>query len=690
MEGAAHRRPVIWAALFAITLTLFYAGASRATATGSVGCPHVTQPKIIHGTTPVLFVHGINSDHSTWDGSTNVDGTNQNPLTYIQMALGPGRVNGYTFDWHKFSGFPLDGKVSWVTDSPPANLGDLLAQAITCVATHAGHKVIIIAHSMGGLLAEYASKVTHTAADIAAVFTLGTPYQGSWLASAAIGQGPDRTTNSWAQILESLCAFQNSSANQPSPSPSGKFHRRPASAIDTKIASSCHLLNERNDPGIAAMRLQPPQAGGWKKLLPLPAGIPWFPLAASVEGVSDPVSPVRITEPLNYVGDGVVSPTSQLAGRSKPTLICRVDVTVRQRGRPVGVRQPWILDAVSSPCFHTHEPYDKTLLNKIIDTIRSRHLVPTASISPPTKSPTPPPSLPHHWRQVRTLTDPTSGDISNLAVSPAGDLLATVCAFDGSPYLWNVASGQLVATITQVNSTESPHSLAFSPDGKTLAVGSAAGIELRDVATMATTATIHWPGNGAVSSLAFSPDGKTLAAADLGSNGAYLWDVATGSQIAQISTPGIGADTAVAFSPDSKTIAVGGDNGTVLWNVTTQQPIATLGTSGSGPIISVAFSPDGKTLATGGFTGTVLWNAATQQKMAVIRNLQMPADTTAISFSPDSAILVTAGTPTALWAAATGANIATLPTTSGSAAFSPQGWTLITTSGHSVILWQPG
>jgi WD40 repeat protein/pimeloyl-ACP methyl ester carboxylesterase len=688
MEGAVHRRPIIWAALFVLASTLFCADASRAIATGGVDCQHVTQPKIIHGTTPILFVHGINSDHSVWDGNTNVDGTSQNPLTYIQAALGPSQVTGYTFDWSKFSGLPLNGKVSWVADPPPANLGILLAQAITCVASHAGHKVIIIAHSMGGLLIEYASHVTQTASDIAAVFTLGTPYQGSWLASTAIGQGPDKSANDSVHALEALCPYQKSPANKLSHNPSLKSHHRPSSVIDKNIVALCHLLNERNDPGIAAMRLEPPQGGGWKKLPPLPVGLPWYPLAASVQGVWQLASPVRIAEPLNYVGDGVVSPASQLAGGSKPTLVCQVDATIRPRGRPVAQRQPWFLDAVSSPCFHNNEPHNKTLLDHIIGIIRSNHMTPTASISSPTKSPAPPPPLPQHWQQLRTLTDPTSGDIRNIAVSPADDLLAT-CAFDGSSYLWNMTSGQLIATITQANSADSVHSLAFSPDGKTLALGSGDGIVLRDVTTMGTIGTINWVGNGAVSSLAFSPDGKTLAAADLGGNGAYLWDVASGSQIALLSTS-IGAVAAVAFSPDGKTLAVGGDNGTVLWDVAAQHPITTLGTSGSGPIISAAFSPDGKTLATGGFTGAVLWNVATQHKVAVIRNLRMPADSTAVAFSPDGAILATAGTSTPLWAAATGAKIAALPTVSGSVAFSPHGLTLVTTSGHSVILWLPG
>src|SRR5580693_4178779 len=73
-------------------------------------------------------------------------------------------------------------------------------------------------------------------------------------------------------------------------------------------------------------------------------------------------------------------------------------------------------------------------------------------------------------------------------------------------------------------------SVAYSPDGKTLASGSREGIsKLWDVATGKELATLN-SHNSWVKSVAFSPDGKTLASGSghLPSAEIKLWDVATG------------------------------------------------------------------------------------------------------------------------------------------------------------------
>src|SRR5262245_43235238 len=68
--------------------------------------------------------------------------------------------------------------------------------------------------------------------------------------------------------------------------------------------------------------------------------------------------------------------------------------------------------------------------------------------------------------------------------------------------------------------------------------------------------TVRLRSPGEVASLAFAPDGKTLAARDgLGGNSIRLWDVATGKIRHRFK--GTQDDRGIAFSPDGKLLAAG-------------------------------------------------------------------------------------------------------------------------------------
>ncbi len=236
---------------------------------------------------------------------------------------------------------------------------------------------------------------------------------------------------------------------------------------------------------------------------------------------------------------------------------------------------------------------------------------------------------------VTTGANPLGGS-GAVAVSPDGKTLASIGNGGGvtSVLLWDVATGKNITKLTPRSSVLL--CLAFSPDGKTIAAGGNGGgvtnqgnVYTWQVATgtpgptlrLATTDPVKVIGNK-VSSLAFSPDGKTIAGAGFAGpsylqNGAYtgtqIWDVTTGTVVSTVTDTGGGS---VAFSPDGATLAttLTGGTGVELWDVAAGKATGTItlptnsamtaaGTSGA----PLAFNPDGKTLAVG-VGGTVqLW-----------------------------------------------------------------------------------
>jgi WD40 repeat protein len=239
---------------------------------------------------------------------------------------------------------------------------------------------------------------------------------------------------------------------------------------------------------------------------------------------------------------------------------------------------------------------------------------------------------------VRTLPG-HSGPVYSVALSADGALLASggaVTETTGEVRLWELPSGRPVQTVSV------PHkwanSLAFTPDGSHLAVGTRDGyVELRDTRTGQLAATLR-ESEWSVPSVAFSPDGKTLAAAQW-DKVARLWDVHSRRLVRTLGRPDL--VNSVALSADGSLLASASTDQLVrLWDPATGELKRVL-TEEEGQGISVAFSPQGKLLASAGWGGYVrLWDAATGTSRT------LGNDGTAVqrvAFSPNGAVLASTG-----------------------------------------------
>lgn len=232
--------------------------------------------------------------------------------------------------------------------------------------------------------------------------------------------------------------------------------------------------------------------------------------------------------------------------------------------------------------------------------------------------------------------------IEGVAFSPDGKTLAVKRNF--SVHLLDADTGKETGRLGYPGANPSTliDILAFSPDGSRVVIAAASrkALHLLDVAGGGVVRT--FPHADTIFAAAFSPDGKHVAGGGYdGEDGVYfarLWETDTGKEARRF-TVGRWGIRCLAFSADGSTLAIGGDYGkppaVKLFEAASGKERLTIPFLGASSVRSVTFSPDGKTLAVSGGSSTRLFDTATGRE-----RLEIDRKAIGLRFSPDGAVLI--------------------------------------------------
>lgn len=255
--------------------------------------------------------------------------------------------------------------------------------------------------------------------------------------------------------------------------------------------------------------------------------------------------------------------------------------------------------------------------------------------------------------------------VTSLAFSPNGKSL--LVGTYRQIQVWNLETGRRERTLT--GASENVYALAFSPDGRTLAAGGGIPTERGEVllydlesGKLTRTLGLH---SDVVYALDFTRDGKRLVTAS-GDKTLRLWNAATGESL-KVMKEHADSVYAVKCTPDgARIVSTGVDRSLKVWDAVTGKPLFSFtGRAHNDTAYTLAFSPDGKRLLSASGDRTArLWtlgaDAETSREFRLLGGHSKAVHSAV--FSPDGMKIATASADktVCLWSGLDGGYLRTL------------------------------
>ncbi|MHC5544039.1 WD40 repeat domain-containing protein, partial [Singulisphaera rosea] len=225
-----------------------------------------------------------------------------------------------------------------------------------------------------------------------------------------------------------------------------------------------------------------------------------------------------------------------------------------------------------------------------------------------------------HRERFRASMD-NKGRVQSLAFTPDGRTLASASQEETCVRLWDTATGKERRVLKFDDNMVFPGTLAISPDGARLALGTSpravggASVRIWDLAGGDEPIVINDVKDSRFATLGFAKDGKTLVSGSIhfvkteskpgGPKVAKsvcricAWDVRDGRLIRTLE-PGDGSESGFVISRDGTTLISGHGTELMIWDLATwrvRRTIPLVATNSSSREGAMALSPDGRTLA---------------------------------------------------------------------------------------------